>query len=146
MKEVKTFHSGVENMKLVEFDSLIDFYNYINETPYNSVFAASSYKASQKNDKSNWSGTKTFSEAIELFKSGWDAGAQNLTRQLKLVETDKQVQTVAKNILSMCGYQAIVPLYLNGVPNNMVNKKLVPVKQKVLTINKAMSASAATRR
>lgn len=143
MKEVKKFHSGKENMKLVEFESLLDFYNYINNTQYNSTFASSSYKSSQKVDDTDWHGTRTFDEATDLFRNGWTVGAQDLTKKLKLAETDKQVQTVAKNVLSMCGYQAIVPLYLNGVPNNMVNKKMVPIKQKVITINKALSASAA---
>ena len=142
MKEVKTFHSGVEKMKLVEFDSLLDFYNYINNTQFNDVFLGRDYKASKKKN-GEWSGTKSYEEAVELFKNGWTIGAQDLTKKLKLAETDKQVQMAAKNILSMCGYQAIVPLYLNGVPNNMVNKKMVPIKQKVITINKALSASAA---
>ena len=142
MKEVKAFHSGVENMKLVEFESLLDFYNYINETPRNDTFKYGDL-SSQRIDKRGWAGTKTYDEAIELFKNGWTVGAQDLTRKLKLAEADKQVQTIAKNVLSMCGYQAIVPLYLNGVPNNMVNKKMVPIKQKVITINKALSASCA---
>lgn len=142
MKEVKTFHSGKEKMKLVEFDSLLDFYNYINNTPLNETFKHG-LLSSHREDKRGWAGTKTYGEAIELFKNGWTVGAQDLTRKLKLAETDKQVQTIAKNVLSMCGYQAIVPLYLNGVPNNMVNKKMVPVKQKVITINKALSASSA---
>lgn len=141
MKEIKTFNSSVGNIKLVEFDSLLEFYNYINDTPYNATFASQEYKASHK--RSDWSGTKTYEEAIQLFKNGWTAGAQDLTKKLKLVENDNQVQMVAKNILSMCGYQAIVPLYLNGVPNNMVNKRLTPVKQKVITINRALSVSAA---
>jgi len=142
MKQVKTFHSGVENIKLVEFDSLLDFYNYINEAPLNNTFKGGKL-SSQRHDEKGWAGTKTYGEAVELFKSGWTVGAPDLTKKLKLAETDKQVQTVAKNILSMCGYQAIVPLYLNGVPNNMINKKMVPIKQKVITINKALSASAA---
>ena len=142
MKEVKTFHSGVETMKLVEFDSLLDFYNYINDTPRNSTFK--NYKAqSQTKGMTNWYGTGSYDEAAELFKNGWTIGAQDLTKKLKIAETDKQVQMTAKSILSMCGYQAIVPLYLNGVPNNMVNKKMVPIKQKVITINKALSASCA---
>lgn len=144
MREVKTFFSGVENMKLVEFDSLLDFYNYINETPTNNTFKFKGEKVSSKRyDTKGWSGTKTYSEAIKLFKGGWDFGAQALTKKLKLAETDKQVQTVTKSVLSVCGYQAVVPLYLQGVPNNMVNKRLVPAKQKVITINKALSASCA---
>lgn len=143
MKETKTFYSGVEKMKLVEFDSLLDFYNYINNTPINEAFEYRKHDLSSvKENHHNWSGTKSYEEAVELFKNGWTLGAQDLTQKLKLAETDKQVQMTAKNILSMCGYQAIVPLYLNGVPNNMVNKRLTPVKQKVITINKALSASA----
>lgn len=141
MREVREFHSGVEKMKLVEFDSLLDFYNYINETPRNETFRYGEL-SSQRVDKSGWAGTKTYNEATELFKNGWTVGAQDLTRKLKLAETDKQVQTETKNILGMCGYQAIVPLYLQGVPNNMVSKKLVPVKQKVITINRALCASS----
>ena len=144
MKDVKMFHSGKEKMKLVEFESLLDFYNYINNTPLNATFEHRKYDlSSKKKNHNNWSGTDTYDEAVELFKNGWTLGAQDLTKKLKLAETDKQVQMVAKNVLSMCGYQAIVPLYLNGVPNNMVNKRMTPVKQKVITINKALSASAA---
>ena len=141
MKEVKTFYSGVEKMKLVEFDSLLDFYKYISETPRNETYKFGSL-SSQRVDKDNWAGTKTYGEAIDLFKNGWTVGAQDLTRKLKFAETNKEVQTVAKSILSVCGYQAIIPLYLNGVPNNMVNKKMVPAKQNVITINKAISASS----
>ena len=43
-----------------------------------------------------------------------------------------------KNVLGVTGYQAIVPLYLQGVPNNMVTKKMTPVKQKVITMNKSI--------
>ena len=47
-----------------------------------------------------------------------------------------------KNVLGVAGYQVIVPLYLQGVPNNMVTKKMVPVKQKVVTLNKSIDYNA----
>ena len=50
--------------------------------------------------------------------------------------------TSRKNVLSPNGYQAIVPLYLNGVPNNMVSSKMVTVKRKVVTLNKSIAYSA----
>lgn len=140
MKEAKKIHSGVEMWDLVEFDSLADFYKYITETPRNDTFK---YGELSSQKKGSWSGTQTYDEAIHLFKDGWSVGAQNLTKKLKVAETDKDVQTAYKNVLSMAGYQAIVPLYLQGVPNCMVSKKPVPVKNKVLTINKLLSASAA---
>ena len=138
MKHSK-IHSGVEMWNLVEFDSLMEFYKYVTETPRNETFKHGDL-SSQK--KSNWSGTYTYEEAIHLFKDGWTTGAENLTKKLKVAEADKEVQMKCKNILSMAGYQAIVPLYLQGVPNCMVAKKPVPIKNKVITINKALSCSA----
>lgn len=142
MRETKNFvHTGAERWHLVEFNSIQEFYDYISNTPLNDTFRYESYLASQKS-RASWCGTSSFNEAADLMRNGWTYGAQNLTQKLKIAEADKQVQTAYRNVLSMAGYQAIVPLYLNGVPNNMVNKKLVPVKQRVLTINKALSASA----
>lgn len=46
--------------------------------------------------------------------------------------------------MSVQGYQAVVPLYLNGCPQNMVNSKMVSVKQKIITLNKSVSYSAYT--
>jgi hypothetical protein len=138
MRESK-IHSGIEMWNLVEFDSLVEFYKYIMETPRNETFK---YGELSSMKKGTWSGTNTFDEAIDLFKHGWSVGAQDLTKKLKVAETDKETHTAFKNVLSMAGYQAIVPLYLQGVPNNMVNKKPVPVKNKVITINKTVSCSA----
>lgn len=138
MKETKV-HSGVEMWNLVEFDSLLEFYKYICETPRNNTFKHGELSSMKKG---GWSGTYSYDEAIHLFKDGWSVGAEKLTQKLKVAEADKQVQTAYKNILSMAGYQAIVPLYLQGVPNCMVSKKPVPVKNKVITINRALSCSA----
>lgn len=140
MREVKKIHTGVEEWKLVEFDNLLDFYKYVMTTPRNETFK-NGFLSSEKTGY--WSGTNTFQEAVDLFKNGWTVGAQDLTKKLKVAESNKEVHTAYRNILSMAGYQAIVPLYLQGVPNCMVNKKPVPVKNKVITINKALSCSAA---
>lgn len=141
MKETKGINTGIEKWNLCEFDSLKEFYDYIINTPLNETFRWETLSSSKPNYK-NWSGTDTFDEATELFKNGWKFGAEELTKKLKIVETQKEVQTTYKNVLSMCGYQAIVPLYLQGVPNNMVNKKMVPIKNKVITINKIISVSS----
>ena len=142
LNDVKTVSMGI--WKVVEFESLQEFYEYITNTPTNKAFA---YRESLRDlsshsyRRSEWYGTESFEEASELFRNGWTIGAQNLTQKLKLAEANKEVQNTYKSILDVCGYQAIVPLYLNGVPNNMINKKIVPVKKKVITINKALSCS-----
>lgn len=141
MKETKGIYTGIENWIVCEFESLKEFYDYICNTPINSTFNHMEL-SSERADTKNWYGTKTFNEAADYFKNGWQLGAEELTKKLKIAETQKDVQMTYKNILSMCGYQAIVPLYLQGVPNNMINRKIVPVKNKVITINKITSASA----
>ena len=142
LNKVKTVSMGY--WKVVEFESLQEFYEYITNTPTNAAFAkreAEHDLSSHNNRRSEWYGTESFEEASNMMRNGWTIGAQNLTQKLKLAETNKEVQNTYKNVLSICGYQAIVPLYLNGVPNNMINKKIVPVKKKVITINKALSCS-----
>ena len=64
--------------------------------------------------------------------------ASKLVQRLKVIENKTEPTMKSKNMLSVAGYQAIVPLYLQSVPNNMVNKKMVPVKQKVITLNKSI--------
>lgn len=143
LKSVKTVSLGT--WKVVEFESLQEFYEYITNTPTNAAFTRREERhdlASHGREEGNrWYGTESFEEASEMFRNGWTIGAQNLTQKLKLAETNKEVQTTYKNILDVCGYQAIVPLYLNGVPCSMVNRKMVPVKKKVITINKAVCCS-----
>ena len=144
LNKVKTVSMGY--WKVVEFESLQEFYEYITNTPTNAAFAkreAFNNLSSHSYRRSEWYGTESFEEASNMMRDGWTIGAQNLTQKLKLAETNKEVQNTYKHVLSICGYQAIVPLYLNGVPNNMINKKIVPVKKKVITINKALSCSCA---
>lgn len=125
-----------EKTEVIEFNSLAEFYDYLCVTPFNDAFRwaeHSSVSGSQRFTK-----TKNFEEAVNLFKSGWSDMASNLVQKLKISESKTENIPKSKNKLDVCGYQAIVPLYLQGVPNNMVNKKMTPIKQKVITINKSI--------
>lgn len=124
----------------VEFGSLSEFYKYICDTPINEVFRWE--KHSSVNGSYSFTKTNSFDEAVELFKNGWSDMATKLVQRLKVKENQMQQTMKAKQTLSVCGYQAVVPLYLQGVPTNMINKKMVPVKQKVVTINKSIDYSA----
>lgn len=123
--------------EVVEYNSLSEFYDYITNTPLNSVFRWSSL-SSVKNGYS-FTQTHSFDEATSLLKNGWSDMASKLTQKLKVAEAKVQPMMKARNTMSVAGYQAIVPLYLNGVPNNMINKKMTPVKQKVVTLNKSIN-------
>jgi hypothetical protein len=129
--------------EVIEFDSLQNFYKYICETPINEVFRWARHQSVSGSEK--FTKTKDFNEAIELFKNGWSDMATKLTQKLRLIESKTEPKMQPRNALGVCGYQAIVPMYLNGQPNNMLNKKMVPIKQKVITVNKSIDYAGNTR-
>lgn len=127
---------------VIEYDSLKEFYDYLCETPFNEAFRWEDH-GSVSNGYS-FTKTNNFDEAVQLFKNGWSDMASKLVQRLKVIESKTEPTMKPRSKLDVCGYQAIVPLYLQGVPNNMVNKKMVPVKQKVITLNKSIDYNAMT--
>jgi len=128
--------------EVVEYDSLKEFYDYICDTPFNEAFRWAEH--SSVTGREYFTKTKDFEEAVNLFKHGWSDMAEKLVQKLKVAENKVEPTMKPRNALGVCGYQAIVPLYLQGVPNNMMNKKMVPVKQKVITINKSIDYNGGT--
>lgn len=122
--------------EVIEYDSLHEFYEYLIHTPFNEAFCWA--KHSSVDGDYYFTKTRDFSEAVELFKNGLSDMATKLVQKLKVIESKTEPTMKPKNTLSVAGYQAIVPLYLQGVPNNMVTKKMTPVKQKVITLNKSI--------
>lgn len=137
MKEVIK-ETGYCEKYMVEFDSIYDFVEYITKTKFNRFFE-DEYKQQSKTGSKKFTGTESYDEAMDLLKNGWDDMAKTL--QQRLVVKEKQVVYGAKQkpTYDIAGYQACVPRYLQGIPTNMVNKKSVPIKQKVITINKSIS-------
>ena len=129
-----------DKTEVVEYDSLHEFYEYLIHTPFNDAFRWA--KHSSVDGDYYFTKTRDFSEAVELFKNGWSDMATKLVQKLKVIESKTEPMMKPKNVLGVCGYQAIVPLYLQGVPNNMVTKKMTPVKQKVITLNKSIDYNA----
>lgn len=122
--------------EVVEYDSLHEFYEYLIHTPFNDAFCWA--KHSSVDGDYYFTKTRDFSEAVELFKNGWSDMVTKLVQKLKVIESKTEPTMKPKNVLGVAGYQAIVPLYLQGVPNDMVTKKMTPVKQKVITLNKSI--------
>lgn len=134
--------SGSQIHEVVEFKSLYEFIEYIENTPENDLFHNACYKSSKASEKNGWYLTKSLNEAIDLAKYGWNDGAKNLNTQFKFATKKTTSDIELKQILDVAGYQAIVPLYLQGSPMNMMNKKPQAIKQKIITINKTTSFSS----
>ena len=125
--------------EIIEYSSLNEFYEYICKTPFNETFRWADH--SSVSGSEYFTKTKDFNEAVELFKSGWSDMATKLVQRLKVKESKMEPIMKSKTTIGVAGYQPIVPLFLSGVPTNMVSKKMVPVKQKVITINKSIDYS-----
>lgn len=126
---------------MMEFSSMYEFYDYLCKTPLNDSFRWAKL-ASNGENKCDWYKTNSFDEAVELMKNGWEDMSKKLTKRLEAIKSDVQPAKKAKTVYDVSGYQAIVPLYLNGVPTNMASKKMIVQKQKVITINKDVGYSA----
>lgn len=130
---------------VIEFDSLQEFYKYICETPFNDAFRWEEHDSVATGSfPKHWTKTENFEQATELFKNGWSDMASKLVQRLKVIESKTESTMKPRNQLNVCGYQAVVPLYLQGVPNNMIDKKMVPIKQKVITLNKSIDYNGGT--
>lgn len=128
---------GKKTSYIREFDSLNEFESYITNTPLNETFRWQ--KLSSTNGSYGFTQTHSYEEATKLFKDGWSSMAQDITKKLKVIQNQVVDAHVQKVLYDVVGFQASVPRYLQGIPTNMVNKKLVPVKQRVITLNKDIS-------
>lgn len=141
MKETTKTYGKVATY-IREFNSLSEFEGYISKNPLNDVFKWA--KLSSTNSSYKFTETHSYEEATELFKNGWNDMAKKLTKSLKVNQNQVVDAQVKKILFDVVGFQCSVPRYLQGIPTNMVNKKLVPVKQRVITLNKDISYNCGT--
>lgn len=120
----------------IEFNSIQDFTEYLK----NDVTDNFKYVLKSENADYKFTQTSSYEEAKTLLKNGWTQMTDRLKTQLKS-KTKVLPTMTSKNIVSVQGYQPVVPNYLMGLPNNMISKKMVPVKQKVITLNKCIAYS-----
>lgn len=127
-----------------EFYSIGQFYDYICKTSINDAFRwkqLSSSKVCASRDK--FTGTHTFDEASVLMRNGWTDMAKRLNTKLQATAKPAPIMQ-RKHVLGVSGFQPIVPLYLAGVPANMVDVRMVPVKSKIINITKSINYHCGT--
>ena len=119
------------------FDSISDLTTHLNNTTISPLFKGHSL-SSRSTYSPQWYGTNSYEEAQELLKGGWVPESEKLAKKLPLkVNTERHTSTRPTH--SVVGYQASVPRYLQGIPENMINSKPTPKKQKIITIYKTLS-------
>ena len=79
----------------------------------------------------------TFEEAEKAFKAGsWSTGIEKLNIAFGAEAKSLEDRKRQKMFYDVVGYQASVPRYLQGLPQNMINSKPVQKKERIITIVK----------
>lgn len=85
----------------------------------------------KKHDKS-FTGVESLDEACELLKTGYQPAVDRLKTGIKANLSGQGKRISFFN--DVVGFQPIVPLALQGVPNSMQNSYMKPIKAKVLDV------------
>ncbi len=87
-------------------------------------------------------GVNTFEEAEELMRTGYQPTVDRMKSGINANVHGQGKRVSFKN--DVVGFQPIIPLALQGVPNCMVNTYMKPIKSKVINIYYDMTASWST--
>lgn len=127
-----------DTFRIQEFDSLGDFTGYLETAKPAKHFARRGKASSQEvDDYDNWHGTRTYGEALDLTQHGWLPAAEKLSKKLPVASTLGTAKA-KRNEFNVVGFQASVPRYLQGIPTNMVNQKVIAQKQKIIVLNRSV--------
>lgn len=133
--KLSKINSNGYKIYMEEYNSISEFVQTINSRPQNTKITS---KQSETGGFS-FTGTNDYNEAENLLLHGWVEESEKLNEMLKLkVLKEKSV----KNTYDVAGFQCSVPRYLQGIPTNMINHKVITKKQKVITITKNITYSA----
>lgn len=126
----KNVSVGGKNYKV-----MIESYNSANEVARDCetrTMTDSSFYNVKKCIDWDWRGVKSYDEALEFLRNGYQPTVDALKGGLKASKlgASKRI-TFANNIVGMA---PVVPLAMQGVPNCMVDMRMKPIKAKVLDI------------
>lgn len=139
---MKEYVNKITGTQVAEYNSISEFYKYLCNTPTNSTFAGHQLLSQATDSKYvEFSNTANFEAAVELMKNGWDEGAKKMTKSLNVKRQTNAMEKTRRSFNSVAGFQPNVALFMAGVPENMINQKMVAKKQKIVTLTKAISYS-----
>ena len=104
------------------------------DRPENAAFAGRDL-SSKDEGAAGWRGTKTYAEAVELIRNGWEEPLKELKEAIKSVGIKPNVTTEkVRPRTSVIGYAPHVPNAIQGIPESMIGTERVPQKVKAVTI------------
>lgn len=97
----------------------------------------------RKRDMDSWFGVKSYDEALELLRNGYQPTVDAMGGVFKASRNGVAKRITFQNEIQ--GFAPVVPLALKGVPNCMVNMTMKPIKAKVIDVYYDMTASCSVK-
>ena len=102
----------------------------------------SSFENIREKDDWKWRGVKSYEDAMDLMRHGYQPTVEKLKEQLKISRRgDGKRVSFVNNIV---GANPVVPLAMMGVPNCMIDMRMKPIKCKVVDVYYDMTMSCGT--
>lgn len=98
-------------------------------------------KMKEEQISEKWHGVKSYDEALNLLRNGYDAGVQQITAALNAGSVTQKRIRFQNNVV---GFAPVVPLALMGIPNCMIDTSIKKIKHKVIDVYYDITASAST--
>ena len=87
----------------------------------------------------DWRGCKSWDDALDMMRNGYQPTVEKLRGLLKVNAMGNGKRITFQN--NIVGYAPVVPLALKGVPNNMIDTNIKPIKCKVIDVYYDMTSS-----
>lgn len=98
-----------------------------------------SFHDRSKESFDEWHGVKTYDEAMELMRNGYQPTVEAMRGVFKADRTGTGKRFSFQNEVQ--GFIPVVPLALKNVPNSMLNMRMRPIKAKVVDVYYDMTTS-----
>ena len=120
--KLSKINSNGYKIYMEEYNSISEFVQTINSRPQNPEITSN---ASEIGGYS-FTGTHDYNEAENLLLHGWTEESEKLNEMLKLKALKEKS---IKNLYDVAGFECSVSRYLQGIPTNMINRKVFTIKQ-----------------
>lgn len=122
-----------KNIVLERFDNVSQLIGELSKRSNNQIM--SNKHASQKsNDDENWSGTKTYEEAVKYILGGYEKPLDALKRGVITANTKSTSPRRCRPMNDIIGYIPNVPAAVIGLPQSMIRQDIEPKKSKIIDI------------
>ena len=132
----KRYDNKEHDLLTMEFNSIDELAKYINNNEVNKYYVEEQSSQLSGTSDFDFTGTINYEQANELLEYGWSVKAKEINVKLNGLRTQNRKSIKTK--FSVEGFQASVPRYLQGMPDNMISQVKVERKNKVITINKLL--------